>query len=147
MEIGYMQAYDIDWFAKCDSYYLHFASNGSELPVDLEREDIFYMQNQVALVIEEGDPLINEPYLYRLLDAGRLEATTTDRYLASFKIFASKGFYSFDYEKDENRYILVAGPANGSKNRMLNEIELPILKGEAEWEKDCMAQIREFNDK
>lgn len=140
-----MQAYDIDWFAKCDSYYLHFASNGSELPLNLEKEDISYMQIQAAQIIEEGEPRINEQYLHRLLEAGRLEATTPDRYLASFKIFASKGFYSFDFDHTEGRYVLVAAPSEGIQNRKLSEIHFPILEGYMEWERGCINQIREFN--
>lgn len=145
MEIGYMQAYDIDWFAKCDSYYLHFASNGSELPINMEKEYLFYIQDRVAQIEEERELRINEQYLYRLLESGRLEATTPERYLASFKIFASKGFYSFDYDHEEGKYILVAGPGNGVENMMLSELKVPFLEGYKEWEKDCIAQIREFN--
>ena len=145
MDIGYMQAYDIDWFAKSKSFYLHFASNGSEFPIDLEREDILYMQDQVAQIKEEREPRINEQYLYRLLESGRLEATTPERYLASFKIFASKGFYSFDYDYEERKYMLVAGPGKSIENEMLGKLKLPFLEDYKEWEKDCIAQIREFN--
>ena len=140
-----MQAYDIDWFAKCESYYLHFASNGSELPLDLENDNLFEMQNQVAQIIEKGEPRINEQHLHRLLENGRLEVTTTERYLASFKIFASKGFYSFDYDQEEKIYILVAAPEEGLQNMNFDEIHLPLLDGDKEWEIGCIAQIRALN--
>lgn len=147
MDIGYMQAYDIDWFAKSKSFYLHFASNGSEFPIDMKKEYLFYIQDQVAQIKEEREPRINEQYLYRLLESGRLEATTPERYLASFKIFASKGFYSFDYDHEERKYMLVAGPGDGIENKMLSELKVPFLEEYKEWERDCIAQIREFNSK
>ena len=148
MTQDYMLVRDIDWFAKVGPYFMHFASNGSIIPIELNARKLSQTRRAVARVIENEHYIrINERYFDYLEESGRLIGTSRERYLISFGVFASKGFYSFDYDKNEKRYILVAAPANGSENRMLNEVELPILNGEAEWEKDCISQIREMNGK
>ena len=48
MRRDYMLSRDIDWFARCDSYFLHFASNGSILPINFKHSDLRRIQQAVA---------------------------------------------------------------------------------------------------
>ena len=144
MREEYMLTRDIDWFAKIGPYYMHFASNGSILPVEISRNQLEATQNRVAEIPEEGEQHINERHLGTLLRRGAIGEGFQERYLESFRIFAAKGFYSFDYDRIEGRYVLVAMPGQGNRYDRLAEIQCPTLDGEQEWEQDCIAQIREF---
>lgn len=145
MRREYMLTRDIDWFAKIGSKYVHFASNGSILPINLEHSKLRQMQQAVANIeVEMDDVRINQQLINAMRENGQLEGTTNERYLRSFKIFASKGFYSFDYNRKEQRYRLVAMPGNGNRKGRLAEIQLPVLAGKQDLEQDCLDQIREM---
>lgn len=143
MEEGFMLTHDIDWFAKYGSYYLHFASNGTIIPVDMEMDQLRLLLIDVSLIPTESEARENSSWLNGLRESGGFEGTTRERYLESFMIFASKGFYSFDYDIKEGRYMLVAGPGNNRTNGLRENLPLPNL-GE-ELGKDIIEQINRFN--
>lgn len=103
---NYMRTHDIDWFCCLDRrYLLHFASNGSLLPPFVADNWIVINSQRLlsVLPLQPGSELrYNEAHILQLSeqkDFGR------ERYLESFKFFAQKGCYSFDFEwKRENEY-------------------------------------------
>lgn len=123
---SYMLTHDIDWFCCVDRrLLLHFASNGSIIPaLAAER---YQLQRAQQAVIEmpfmEG---IELQHNWRYIEELRgLIDFDENRYLESFRFFASKGFYSFDFEwnrrdyasrMDDNigEYKLIVGPRNSS---------------------------------
>ena len=113
---NYMRTHDIDWFCCIDKrYLLHFASNGSEIPEFAADRELL----QRAHVAVADIPLqLHDELRYNtqhIEELNRLPEYDETRYLASFKLFAYKGFYSFDYEwKNEEyggAYQLLVGPS------------------------------------
>jgi hypothetical protein len=122
----YMLTRDIDWFCCVEGQYLmHFASNGSLLPEFAANiEQLFFAQRDVVrmpFLFQGSEELrYNRGHIEEL---SRLEEYDEIRYLSSFELFASKGFYSFDYEWNREgeggEYILIVGPGS-----IINEPEI-----------------------
>lgn len=112
----YMLTHDIDWFCFVNRRYLiHFASNGSLIPEFAANvEQLFFAQRAVIRLpfLRHNELRYNRRHIEEL---SRLEDYDEIRYLDSFELFANKGFYSFDYEWDEERregeYKLIVGPS------------------------------------
>lgn len=114
MSIEYMITHDIDWFCCVDKrFYVHLASNGSLLPEFANNREILrYSQQFVSDLpfISEEHVRYNEAHIQELREYRGFDES---RYLESFKFFAQKGFYSFDYEWNEDgygRYRLLVAP-------------------------------------
>ena len=113
----YMVSHDIDWFCVVDGYLCHFASNGSEMPNVIANSWLIRRTQEIAaelpILLEERELRIKESHRRELQE---LEGFNEQRYYESFKFFASKGFYSFDYEwnrgGDGGEYRLIVGPGN-----------------------------------
>lgn len=111
----YMLTRDIDWFCCVDRRYLiHFASNGSLIPEFAANvEQLYFAQRAVIRLpfLRHNELRYNRRHIEEL---SRLEDYDEIRYLSSFELFANKGFFSFDYEWDEERtggeYKLIVGP-------------------------------------
>ncbi len=118
MSNAHMMTNDIDWFCIVDHQYpIHLASNGSIIPhFAADRRDLLHAQRVVARVPfwERNELQYNEEHIEEL---GRLEGFDRNRYLWSFRFFAEKGFYSFDYEwrGDEGEYIFLVKPKEPRK--------------------------------
>lgn len=122
----YMLTRDIDWFCCIEGRYLmHFASNGSILPEFAANiEQLSFAQRTVIrmpfLIQDQEELRYNRGHIEEL---SRLEEYDEIRYLSSFELFASKGFYSFDYEwnreGEEGEYRLIVGPG-----RRINDPEI-----------------------
>ena len=126
MSTPYMLTHDIDWFCCVERrYLLHFASNGSILP-ELAAERYRLQMAQQAVIdmpfVEGIELRHNRQHIEELR---LLSDFDENRYLESFRLFASKGFYSFDFEWnrgefaerwDDNigEYKLIVGPQNPS---------------------------------
>lgn len=113
----YMLTRDIDWFCCVEGQYLmHFASNGSILPeFAADMAQLYFAQRTVVrmpFLFQGSDELrYNRGHIEEL---SRLEEYDEIRYLSSYELFASKGFYSFDYEwnREGGEYRLIVGPGN-----------------------------------
>lgn len=130
MRRDYMLSRDIDWFARCDSYFLHFASNGSILPINFKHSDLRRIQQAVAdaeLLTDIDDVRINQVWIDRMQANGQMEGTTIEDYTRSFKIFAAKGFYSFDWNPRTEAYELVVSPAEGCPPPRFDERIFPPI--------------------
>ncbi len=120
----YMLTRDIDWFCCVDrQYLLHFASNGSLIPEFAANvAELFFAQRAVSRMpfLLRDELRYNRGHIEKL---SRLEDYDEIRYLSSFELFASKGFYSFDYEWNSEReggeYRLIVGPG-----RRINDPEI-----------------------
>jgi hypothetical protein len=126
MSNAHMMANDIDWFCIVDNHYpLHLASNGSIIPTfAAERDELAQLQQQVANLpeISNNELRKNQTYIDQL---SHLEGYNESRYLQSFRFFAGKGFYSFDYEwanDNEGQYILLVAPQNPISPEVLRNI-------------------------
>ncbi len=118
MTNAHMMTNDIDWFCVLDHQYpIHLASNGSIIPhFASDRMNLLRAQRIVARIPfwERVELQYNEQHIEEL---SQLEGFDKNRYLWSFRFFAEKGFYSFDYEwdGDEGEYILLASPRQPRK--------------------------------
>ena len=124
---SYMLTHDIDWFCCVDRrFLLHFASNGSIIPaLAAERYQLQRaQQTAIDMPFVEGIELqYNRRHIEELQG---LKGFDENRYLESFRLFASKGFYSFDFEWNRKEYVdrmddniigeykLIVGPRNSS---------------------------------
>ncbi len=125
---NYMRSHDIDWFCCVDRHYLlHFASNGEMLPEFIaDRERLWRAQRAVASLPLQLDkePRYNRGHIEEL---SHLQEYDETRYLASFKLFALKGFYSFDYEwkreEQGGEYKLIVGPVEPLKPELMDFID------------------------
>lgn len=124
---AHMRTHDIDWFCCLEGQYLcHFASNGSILPEFVADYDVLRSIQQLVAALpaffSEEEVLIDEGYKRELQE---LEGYDEQRYFKSFKLFASKGFYSFDYDylhSEEGRYRYVTGPSHPLDPHIIEEI-------------------------
>lgn len=141
---------DIDWFCRIEGYLCHFASNGSKLPSFIVNSWLIRRTQDIAaelpIIFEERELRINENYRRELQE---LEGFNEQQYYESFKFFASKGFYSFDYEwnREGGEYRLIVGPGSRIINPELeNLIEyLPRVSLERVNERDRLMFERILN--
>ncbi|MCQ2077341.1 MAG: hypothetical protein MJZ20_10045 [Bacteroidaceae bacterium] len=147
---SYMLSHDIDWFAEIACMKMHFASNGSIIPITMEVQELRSMQRKVAEMPEvflEDELIINESYLTfvvnrqreiynnylrsKIINDDQTRSLLQEReyvfdrewYLSSFKSFAKKGFISCDWDNELQQYIWVARP----KSHEELQIALPPL--------------------
>lgn len=115
----HMMTNDIDWFCIVDHQYpVHLASNGSIIPsFAAERRSLLRAHWIISRIPfwESSELQYNERHIEEL---SKLDGFDKNRYLWSFRFFAEKGFYSFDYEwrgEAEGEYMLLANPKDPRK--------------------------------
>lgn len=111
---NYMLTHDIDLFCCLERRYLiHLASNGSILPRFIDDRRVLRVSQALVRevpIMPEGELQYNTPHINELRN---LIDFDENRYFESFRFFAQKGFYSFDYEwneETEGEYVLLVGP-------------------------------------
>ena len=118
----YVNTRDIDWFGIVNGRYIHVASCGGQLP--LEVNDLSYLrdlQYKVAMLDdihnEDGSPIAishNDQYLQQRFSTNENSGEAIENYKKSFDSFARKGFWSFDKENindpDDSHYRLISWP-------------------------------------
>lgn len=139
--LDYQFNHDIDWFCLINGAPVHFASNGGILPGrSYSIKNLIKLQHQISNLEQSFRCSVNVEYIERYLREGEYYADlynaseeefrqllpesfeiTNDvaelpRHLLvygwSFIEMAKRGFISFDRNKDENTYHLVAWPAD-----------------------------------
>ena len=110
----YQERHDIDWFALYEGVPIHVASNGGEIPADIDRIDnrkwqSFLSNNEPPLT--NADIFVNDDWLNdldnRLSDSNsNIEAYHFDKesYKQTFVEFARFGFVSIDNAIVNNKY-------------------------------------------
>lgn len=119
MSNAHMMANDIDWFCIIDNQYpLHLASNGSIIPeFAADGEELAQMQQMVANLPTISDNVLRNNTRH-IDELSVLEGFEVNRYLESFRYFANKGFYSFDFEWNndvDGQYKLLISPGTPLK--------------------------------
>lgn len=125
---NYMLTHDIDWFFIIKGNLVHLASNGSLLPITIDKQDLKYWQHRVAehpniydtehIRYCEKNLAIIASQNQENISRGEGEEFhdiefDRERYIASFAIFAQKGLGSYDWNEQLHRYLLIAAPAEG----------------------------------
>lgn len=115
-----MLTHDIDWFFIINGRPVHLASNGSLLPIAIDKQDLREWQIMISKLPNEYNKeqiQYNEENIrviaHQLLDNNRDEGFNREHYVASFTIFAQKGFGSYDWNEQLHRYLLIAAPSEG----------------------------------
>ncbi len=112
--------HDIDWFGYDCGLFIHFASNGSMLPIIPDAHALRIIQrkvNDIKEIYSDDDLEINQEYVTayreqfnRYRDLFPNQDFDIGWCLSSFKSFARKGFISCDWDKECKQYIWVARP-------------------------------------
>lgn len=132
---AYMNTRDIDWFGIVNGRYIHVASCGGLLP--LEVNDKSYLRNlqyEVAMLDDihnEDGSLIaishNDQYLQQRFSTYENSGEAIESYKKSFDSFARKGFWSFDKENINNtgdsHYRLISWPSVNVKPKLNSKIK------------------------
>ena len=129
----YQLSHDIDWFAKAGNKCIHAMSFGGILPNDVDDRE---RNTEILIEVYHTDPeyknlVINEGYLSQRLgqaDNEKIYQRKRERYLRHFIEMASRGFWSFDRDLDQdNVYHLIVKPKeNNYRMRIINK--LPELR-------------------
>lgn len=128
---NYMLTHDIDWFFIIEGNPVHLASNGSLLPITIDKQDlrslqefvtfhpsrydseqIRYCEENLAIIANQSQENISrgEGEEFQDIEFDR------ERYIASFAVFAQKGLGSYDWNEQLHRYLLIAAPAERYDN-------------------------------
>lgn len=125
----YQVTHDIDWFCVVDGCPIHVASNGLPIPRFIKNlQELAEWQGYVAMLPERMPGEVwDSPQLedtirkgYENFEEGR------EKYVETFRKFASKGFYSFDTILVDGRVMcqLVARPWGRFENDEQKLLEL-----------------------
>ncbi len=125
---NYMLTHDIDFFFIINGIYVHAASAGGILPIELrDRESLRKLQHNVAVagyVYNEEDLEYNKAFLQQKFSDNPKGLIS---YIASFTDMARKGFTSFDrtnwQNPDDNHYHIVCRPKR-------ENLDQPVIKGD-----------------
>lgn len=140
MSNEHMMTNDIDWFCVVDNLYpLHLASNGSIIPAfAADRREL--SQIQQIVISKSPIPGIKTPSNTKHIDELKeLKGFNEDRYLESFRFFAERGFYSFDYEwgtQGKGQYKLLVRPSRPISSEEMREspqISIKNLDGQIKY--------------
>jgi len=133
----HMRTNDIDWFCVVDNQYpIHLASNGSIIP-EFAADRIELSQIQQIVISKSPIPgIIVRPNTEHIDELRGLTGFNEDRYLESFRFFAERGFYSFDYEwntQGKGHYKLLVRPSHPispEEMRRLPQVSIKDLNGQ-----------------
>lgn len=119
----YLRSRDIDWFCVIDGIYVHIASAGGLLPVEINDMEILRSNQrfvcELADIFTEEEIEVNRTFLaarFGNQDGGNQDGgnQATEYYLESFLSMARKGFVSLDRtnlaDQDDNTYHVVCKP-------------------------------------
>lgn len=115
-------SYDLDLFCKDKLKHIHIATGGGKIP-DLLADSDFQNEEFKTYVndLEENFEIEINPNLIDLLD---LDGPGLESYLTDFRVYASKGFYSYDKtnigEFEDSTFHLVAKPRKNSSKERIN---------------------------
>lgn len=114
----YLINHDIDWFCVVNGIYIHVASAGGMLPIQInDDERLRLIQHQVEML---PDIYTNEEINYNDQAIANVVGENGEKgrnqYIQSFTAMARKGFAAFDRtniaDPNDNRYHLVCWPQN-----------------------------------
>lgn len=114
----YLRSRDIDWFCVINGIYVHIASAGGLLPVEINDREILRNNQRIVYglddIFTEEEIEVNRTFLsarFGNQDGGNQK---TEYYLESFLQMARKGFVSLDRtnlaDQDDNTYHVVCKP-------------------------------------
>ena len=127
----YFESKDIDWFFKYGDTYVHVASAGGKIPVEInaERNALRSLQHQVSVlpdIFTEDEIIVNNAFLSQFL---KNDEEAKSKYVESFVSMSRKGFVSIDRtnfaDLDDDTYHIVCKPP---RQERIDEIEDMLLK-------------------